>query len=293
MAELKAPQDYEGQIHRLIHMHGLIVEDHDRARKILSQVNYYRLSAYGIGLKSADDPERYLPGISLDTLYQLYQFDRILRTLMIPVIETLEIELRTKIAYHLALTYGAEGYAEESHFIRKENKEGVSIHSSLMTRFQKEVVSHKNQPCVKHHLDKYEGHFPIWAAVELFSFGMLSSLYSIMQKQDRQAIAEQFHTDAKYLHGWILALVEVRNLCAHYGRIYNMPLKQKPYLYREFKQYSSNRIFPLLMTMRRMLSDKIVWLSFYESLVGLIEEHSEVKLQFIGFPENWAEILKP
>ena len=292
MKPLKTPQDYDGQIKRLVEKHGLIVEDNKAAKDILSNVNYYRLSAYGIGLKLGDDPERYQEGVTLDHLFHLHQFDSHLRTLLIPVIEYLEISLRTKIAYHLALTYGAEGYRDKENFSVKIRNTGVEVHPYVMGQLDKEIERQKNLPCVKHHITTYDGHFPVWAAIELFTFGMLSSLFSTMEKEDQKAIAKLYGTDSKVLGGWILALVEVRNICAHYGRIYNMPLKQQPYLYSEYRQYRSNRIFPLLLTMKRMLQGQSVWTNFYTSLVGLVDEYSEIKKEFMGFPENWEEILK-
>ena len=263
-----------------------------RAKDILSRVNYYRLSAYGIGLQRKDDRERYLEGTTLDTVYRLYCFDSHLRNLLTPVIEYLEIELRTKIAYHLALTYGAEGYYDENNFITKLNKNDENIFLKTRQRFDNEVKTQQNLPCVKHHQNEYGGHFPAWAAVELFTFGMLSSLYSVMQPQDREAIAQQYSTDAYHLQSWILALVEVRNICAHYGRIYNMPLKQTPKLYTENQQYASHRVFPLLLIIKRMITDFSTWNTFTISLFALVDEYPEANIKYMGFPSEWKSLLE-
>ena len=50
----------------------------------------------------------------------------------------------------------------------------------------------KHLPFVKHHIEKYDGKFPIWVAVELFSFGQLSYLYSIMKSKDKKSVAKQY-----------------------------------------------------------------------------------------------------
>ena len=68
-----------------------------------------------------------------------------------------------------------------------------------MESFIKERDHQKNAPFVKHHMDKYEGHFPIWVAIELFTFENLSSLYSIMVLEDRKKIAQLYNTEPKYL----------------------------------------------------------------------------------------------
>lgn len=290
---LKEPLSFEDQIKNLREKHGLIVEDDAEGIRILQRVNYYRLRAYALGLESPKDRERYCSGISLNHIYRLYCFDSLLRGLMWPLLEEIEIELRTNMAYHLAMTYGADGYMDVHNFHDTINKNGKSVHAETIEKFHTEVKRRESLPCVKHHMEKYGGRFPAWAAVELFSFGMLSSLYSVMKRTDQNVVASRYQTTQFYLRGWIRALVEVRNICAHSGRIYNMPLQQSPKMYEEEKQYNSNRVFPVLIVMHRMLNGRKSWRTFYESLCGLMDEYSEAVLQCIGFPEEWRDILKP
>lgn len=291
MEPLKTPLSYEDQIKHLKEKHALAINDESEAKIILQRVNYYRLSAYGIGLKQETNNELYQDGISIEHIYRLYRFDSQLRNILIPIIEYLEIELRAKIAYHLSMTYGAEGFRDPNNFANKKNKRGESIHENIIAKFDKEVDKQKNLPCVSHHQNKYGGHFPAWAAVELFTFGMLSSMYSIMLPKDKKAIAQTYNTDDFHLNSWLLCLVEIRNICAHYGRIYNMPLKQTPQLYTEQKQYQSNRMFSVLLVIHRMMGKTVEWRNFRSTLSGLLSEYTEVILPYIGFPANWEEII--
>lgn len=291
MQPLKKPMSYQEQLVNLQKKHGLIIVSPEEAIHILEKVNYYRLSAYGIGLKNPENSELYLPGVSLEHLYRLYTFDVHLRTLLIPVIEELEIELRTKISYHLAMTYNSEGYRNASYFLPLQNKFGENIHAKTMEKLDREIVSQKNLPFVLHHQKKYGGHFPIWVAVELFTFGMLSSLFTLMLPKDKESVAACYRIDAYHLKSWILSLVEIRNTCAHYGRIYNMPFKQTPTLYKEYRPYQSNRLFAVLLVLKRMTQEDAIWRTFKASLIGLIENYPEANLTTMGFPENWKEIL--
>lgn len=295
MTQLKPALTYEQQIDRLKNVHNLSIPDEGKAYDILKKVNYYRLSAYGLGLKQKDDKEKYIDGISLEHLFRLYEFDSSFRNMLVHVIEQLEIQLRTQISNFLALKYGSEGYICPSNFEPTKNKDGEIIHATILESFNKEKEHQKNAPFVKHHMDKYEGHFPIWVAIELFTFGNLSSLYSIMHPNDRKAIAKLYNTEANYLGSWILALVEIRNICAHYSRLYNMPLKQTPYLYSEYQKYRTgklNKVFPALLSIKRMLNSDERWRSFYISLEALIDEYSDVVcLPFMGFPKEWKEPL--
>lgn len=288
---LKEPKNYQEQIAHLREKHGLMIVDEKRAEWILKRVNYYRLSAYGIGLYRSKNKEMFIDGTSIEQLFSLYQFDCGLRNLITPVIEALEVELRASISYHLSLTYGAEAHKNPSVFQKRYTRSGKNIHTLTMERFDDAVINGANMPCVKHHKQKYGGKFPVWAAVELFTFGMLSSLYSVMQTYDQDIIAALYKTKRGHLQGWMLALIEVRNICAHYGRLYNMPLAQQPFLYREYRDYASNKLFPALITMKRMNTDRELWIRFQTGLEKLFKEHPEVRLDFMGFPPNWKRLL--
>lgn len=294
--KLEPALTYNQQIDRLVHIHNLTITQRETAISILKRVNYYRLSGYGIGLKKPDHPEEYLDGISLEHIYRLYQFDSALRNLLLHVIEQLEIQLRTQLAYHLALKYGPEGYMDPSNFLVKKNRHEQSIHEIIISNFEKERARQKNVPFVKHHDLRYQGHFPIWVAIELFTFGSLSSLYSILNWDDKRQIASLYNAKPQYLSSWILSLVEIRNICAHYSRLYNMPLKQMPRLYSDLSQYvpqRSNKLFPVLLAIKRMLHADEKWKKFARELEDLIADYTDViRLSFMGFPKNWKSALE-
>ena len=123
-APVKPARSYEEQAERLIKAHGLEIGDAKRVRAILSTVNYYRLTTYGKHLRRADDPEMFIPGVSLDDLYALYEFDMGLRHLILPVLEFFEVQLRAKIAYQLAMTYGSTGYTDAANFRQDRQSRG-------------------------------------------------------------------------------------------------------------------------------------------------------------------------
>lgn len=293
--ELKKPLTYEEQVDRLVNAHNLRIPNKERAVEILKKVNYYRLTAYGIGLKKKENLEKYQDDISIDHLFKLYEFDSKFKNIYIHVIEIIEIQLRTQISNYLALKYGAEGYKDQNNFVLKKNKDGENIHSLVINSFEQECQRHKRYPFVKHHLEKYEGRFPIWVAVELFTFGNLCSLFDIMKKEDKREIANMYNTHPDHLKSWILSLIEIRNICAHYGRLYNMPLKQTPFLYSEDKKYVNNssiKVFPSLLATKRIMNNNNEWKSFVTRLEALVDEYSTfLELKFMGFPRNWGSVL--
>lgn len=73
-----------------------------------------------------------------------------------------------------------------------------------------------------------------------------------MKQEDKKAVAQIYGVKYAYLESWIEHIAFVRNICAHYGRLYNVNLSKTPALYKQytkqresichmgvFKQYSS------------------------------------------------------
>ena len=137
---LKPALTYNQQIERLKVIHKLTISDDALALRILAQVNYYRLSAYGIGLKKASTPEEYRDDITLEHIFRLYCFDSEFRNNIIHIVEQLEIMLRTRISYYLGITYGPEGYTDVRNFIDKQDRQGQSIHSKIMESLKRDTA---------------------------------------------------------------------------------------------------------------------------------------------------------
>jgi len=53
-----------------------------------------------------------------------------------------------------------------------------------------------------------------------------------------------------------------------------------------------NKIFPVLLVIKRMQDDRDLWKSFEKNLEGLFDEYRDViNLSFIGFPKEWKLVL--
>ncbi len=295
---VKPPLTYEEQIKRFKEFHNLLIDDDEEALLILKKINYYRLSGYGNGLTLPNDKDKYRPGISLKHLYQLYTFDSKMKNLLSLVIEQIEIQFRANISYHLATNYGSLGYLDPNNFADRTDANGNSVLGRILYDFNTMVERNKRLPFVQHHIINYDGKFPIWAAVDLFTFGNLTSLYSIMQDKDKDAIAKLYGTKDVYFNSWIRLLQEVRNVCAHYARLYNFTLKITPRLHKEYDFLMSNartkktKLFHVLIVLKKVL-DNEQWNEFYSQFKLLLNEYLPyVRLGFMSFPENWEEILE-
>ncbi|MBP3427435.1 MAG: Abi family protein [Clostridia bacterium] len=291
-ATVKPARSFEEQAQRLTELHGLDVGNADRARHLFSTVNYYRLTTYGNHLRRADDPERFADGVTLDMLYDLYQFDMGMRHQILPVLEFFEVQLRAKLSYHLAMTYGSLGYMQADNFRAERLPNGSLVHGNLIGKFKSEVKRSGDLAFVRHHKQKYGGQFPIWAAVELFTFGMLGSLFDIMQEKDQYAVSRQYDLEPYQLSRLIAVATDVRNICAHYNRLYNQPLEQKPILPDKYRKYEKNTLFALLLGLRAVAGNQRVYHQMIRGIRDLTEDYPCAELALCGFPENWEDLLR-
>ena len=289
-APVKPARSYEEQAQRLFEVHNLRVENADRARHILSTVNYYRLTTYGKHLRRPDDPEKFIDGVTLDDLYDLYQFDMGLRHQLLPVLEFFEVQLRAKVSYHLAMTYGSTGYANAANF--RLDKASQGMHKNLMNKFRIEVKRLDDLAFVRHHQVKYGGKFPVWAAVELFSFGMLAQLYAILIEDDQWAVSREYRLTPEALSALIASAVDVRNICAHYARLYNQPIEDHPILPPEYAVCDSDYVFPVILALKTIAGGHRVYGDMIRGLLRRAEEFPQADLALCGFPADWEDVLK-
>ena len=287
--DLKPPLTYDQQIEHLINFHKLKIDDTQKAKEILNIINYYRLSGYGIGLKEKGSDE-FKRGVTLYQLFRLYCFDSRFKNVLMRTVEQIEISLRAKIAYIIANKYGADCLENKNNFFIPNDK----IYKKITDDIDFERNRQKHSLPIRHHIEKYNNRFPIWVTIELLSFGTLSRLFSILKHEDKRDVAIQYNTDPTHLKSWILSLVEIRNICAHYTRLYNLPLRQTPKLYSETSKYIKNRnkVFPILLILKRMLNANAQWDSLLKDIKVTIRKYKDVvNLSFLGFPKNWLQIL--
>lgn len=282
---LKPPTSYEKQI-EILKKRGIIIDNNEFARIILERLNYYRLSAYCLPFKKGND--FFETGTSIEKIFMVYEFDRKLRNQLFSTIGPIEIFLRTKLAYYHAHKYNAEGY------MNPDNFEDRIKHQIFLREFDVCVDHNEKSLFVDHHINKYGRRFPIWVAVEIFSFGMLSKFYANLIPADRKVIANTFKISEHHLKSWFTSITVLRNICAHYSRIYYNRFTQTPRLPKEGSfQQLSNLVFDIIYIMKYIYPDSKVWNNeIVINLMSIIEQYEGViDLNHIGFPPDWQSLL--
>ena len=281
--------DIPAQIENL-KKNNLTIEDEEAAARILQRISYYRLiKAYGPSFKDKKTG-MYRDRATFNQIYRVYEFDNQLRHLLIPYLQEIEITFRCQITNYFCVKYGVLGYLNSSNF------DEAASYSELYNKIYQCLAQSKDSPIVKNFRNNYvEGKVPLYAAIELFTFGTLALFYSSMKTEDRKAIAAMYEgVNEHYLTSWLVSIGYVRNLCSHFNRLYNKTLIKKPMLYKKQDgEVNNSKLYSVLCCMRYLLKDSGDWHSFVNALNDLLAEYSDcVKPSGIGCINNgWKDKL--
>ena len=265
----------------------LIIEDEEYAQSFLNDVSYFRfIKAYSLGHKTKNGA--YDANMSFEVLVDLYKFNCNFRHALFPIIERIEVNLRCRIANHFSKKYGVLGYEDPNNFLNEK------YHNKFLEEIQEEIKRNSQSPFVKNFIENYEeARLPMYALIELFSFGTLSKFFKNMKGEDKKVIANAYGINYSLLEGWFECIAYVRNICAHYGRLYNAKLAKTPELPKQYKgqSISTLRIFGIILCMHHLVSYDIHWYYFVDQIDELIKRYPAVDIKTMGFPANWKELL--
>jgi abortive infection bacteriophage resistance protein len=288
----KSPITIQDQI-ILLQSRNMLFKDINNAPKLLGNISYYRIKGYWWEMQ--DDFINHI--FKIDTYFEnvvdLYNFDRQFRLIIFNAIERIEISLRTKLIYHLSLSYGPHWYFNPSIF------EDQKRFTSFLGKINLDISNSSEEFIVKHFANHSTELPESWKALEVLTLGTLSKLYSNLKHQlpEKNRIAMEFGlNNQKYLASWLLTITVLRNIIAHHGRLWNRVIINKydwpsntsnPILSYIPNNHQRRKIFPILSAIIYM-NDKIsMGNNIKQELFNLFLQYPNTELSKMGFPTNW------
>lgn len=311
----------------LIQARGLGLTDVDSAERVLASIGYYRLSGYWYPYRRSvpvptTDPNQlsanlviddFRSGSTLQQVVDLYEFDRVLKLLVMDAIERVEVTVRTKIGYTLGKR-DRHAHLNRSHLDRKFTQrrpgQSVSDHDTWKQKLAA-AQSRSKEDFVRHFANRYHGPLPVWVATELLDFGGLSYLFTGMVTADRDQVAADLGArdtsgggHGKMLANWLRAINYVRNICAHHSRLWNRNMVDQltprylaliPSLNHVASgaPHTTKRVYGTLCVLKFLL-DQIqpsngtgTWSADLVSHLETGFGSSGYSVQDMGFPTNW------
>jgi abortive infection bacteriophage resistance protein len=289
MSCLKSPKTYAEQL-ALLKSRGLVVSDEGFALHVLAHHNYYRLSAYRFPLTEAGDADRFLPGMTFETLWSLYAFDRQLRLMVSEALKRVEISVRSHWAYVLGHAHGSQAFELSSVFSNPVR------HTDALRKLDEELAR-SDEPFVSHYRTRHGmARPPIWAACEVMSFGLLSRFYAnVARDRDKKDIARPYRLFPETMKSLLEHTCHVRNLCAHHSRLWNrrftitltLPQSQPKEILSSLNWEEDRRIYNTLVILGHMLDVIEPGHTWSSRLRTLIEAQLFPVAAHMGFPTDW------
>lgn len=263
------------------------------APHFLSNISYYRLKGYWWEMQDDFVNHHFRNSSFFEDAVDLYNFDRHFRLIVFNGIERIEIALRTKLIYHLSLSYGSEWYLDPSLFEKPKE------YAAFLSKLYNDMGRSSEEFMVQHFLNHPAEHPESWKALEVLTLGTLSKLYQNLKHQlpEKNKIASEFGLyNQKYLVSWLLTITVVRNIIAHHGRLWNRVIinkydwpKTTPIQILSYvpDNYQRRKIFPLLSAILYMNNLISPGNHLKQELITLFNQFPNTQLSKMGFPANW------
>lgn len=223
---------------------------------------------------------------------------------MLDAIERVEIATRAEIALHLG---AQDTFAHVNpRFFRPSfttpDASGRTKHQAWLHKFS-EAVNRSKDEFVLRYERKYgvRSPLPIWIAIELWDFGLLSRFYSGLETAHCVAVAKSFSIPHwNLMKSWLRSLNYVRNVIAHHGRLWNLNLADNPSLPRRgvmadfdalvTMPYVGTRIYSIcciLSHFSKVVNPQSDWPQHLAALIKSFPTMPYANVQDMGFPADW------
>lgn len=279
---------------------GMVITSRADVEKALKSVGFYRLRGYSFQLYD-NATKKYVPGTKFEDILKLYQFDQELSGLIFAMISKIEVALRVRLVESLII-HGEPLVLQDSS-IFKEKK----LYWQNMSTVASEIAR-SNDVFIKHNFDNHDGEVPVWAAVEVLSFGTLSKIiknlktgegssYSILAAnyQYKSKKGNLVNPSQKMLTSWIQGISVLRNMCAHNSRIYNRTIHTTPEILEVDKITplpAHNGLYQILLAMKYLRASDEEWIVFVDEFNKLIQKNNSIiSLAAMNLPTDWKSHL--
>ncbi len=306
MEEVKIYKSPEELI-EVLERKNLTFKDKKRAKKILTEINYFILSYYAYIIKDENDKLRYKDGATFDELYSLYLFDKDIKMLFLRYIIDIENEFKNALNHLISTKYG---YID-SIYLQKENynQNNRFVKRALgNVRDQLRQYGRKNDAVI-HYQEKY-GYVPFWVLSKVLTMGAIRGLFEVLKPKDQDEVAKHVYDEnlpkkpVETLENMLALLVDIRNMSAHDEFVFDYTHKNAclPRL-KEHDKFAieaggRNDLLAVLISLKYLIEprDYLRFLTKFNALIdNLVSECDSITreyfLQVLGLPHNYMSLI--
>jgi len=287
--------EYDGQFlsygeqFRLLKTRGMNFSVEENVINLLKQVGYYRLSSYWYSFFENKQEKIFKKETQFENIWNLYEFDKELRKLILGQLERIEISIRSKMTYIFSTEYTLFWLNDEPLFVNEK------AHKNILSKIKAEIERSDENFIISFKL-KYSNEIPpSFITLEILSFGTISKIYSNLKRNKaKKDFAKEFALPDVVLESWLHSLVYIRNLSAHHARLWNRIFSVKPLFPKSIsniwlsnKGIRNDKLFFFLSVMLYLLNIIEPKNTLKQDLHDLFQKYPNVNKIAMGFPINW------
>ncbi|GHT66817.1 CAAX amino protease [Bacteroidia bacterium] len=275
----------------LLKSRGLSIADEQKAISYLTNIGYYRLSAYLYPLlKDPKTDHLYKPDATFDLAMNMYRFDRKLRQLLFNEVEKVEVAIRSAMSNCVSDVLNDVFWMTDTRYFSS-----AAGFAKSLALIQSEIDRTKEE-FIEHFRNKYSNPFPpAWMITEIIPLGVLCGIYNNMKSTSlKKKVANQFGLPFPVFSSWILTLANLRNVCCHHNRTWNKDhlvipadLKSPVFPWIDSSATDMKRVYFRICIIKYLLFTVSPNNRFTEKLQSLLAEYPTIDVKAMGFPSNW------
>lgn len=287
----------------LLKQRGMLFHNEANAPHFLINISYYRLKGYWWDLQDNHTLHTFKPNTYFEDIIERYNFDRHLRLILFDAIERIEIALRTKMIYHMSVSYGGLWYLNPALF---ENTtitvDGIvkTIHRNTIDELKKEF-KRSQEIFIKDQRNRYPNQdADAWKILEVASMGTLSKLYKSIKHQlpEKAIIAKEMGLNLhNELSSWLEAITYIRNIIAHHSRLWSRNMVKTPtvHINNPVGIWFSNPLVPVQNKKPFLIISCMLYIcnqvtpnhQIKAKIIELFNNNPSVPIYKLGFLNNW------
>lgn len=234
----------------LLKSRNLLIQNEQETKRSLLSYGYYEIiNGYKDPFLKDDDKECFKDGITFEHIFNLFNFDRNLRTWTMSSLEMFESNLRQAVSYVVAEDFS---YEQDKYLDRRNYRTGRRQYSRSAGEYAYPVdtllnilrrITRSNSQPFKHYREDHNN-IPPWIIVKKLNFGNLIWWFRLLKGPQKKkvismltgidiGIVDQIDGLESGVSNLLSLYLSYRNTAAHGGRIYNHLSERHKLIYNE------------------------------------------------------------
>jgi abortive infection bacteriophage resistance protein len=295
---------YDEQIEFLISEKNLAISDQEYAKKILFQTGYFPLITGYKELFKNPETKQFINGTRFEDIYELYRFDKALRSIFIEYILIVERNIKSSLSYHFCNVFGDSqtDYLNTANY--DYNGKKIPMIQNMLKIIFGQIRQDSDYMYIRHYIERY-GEVPLWVLFNVLTLGQMSKIYACQKGRIKILVCQDFgNLKINDMEKMLAVMTKFRNVCAHNDRLFDFRTKDAILdmdIHKQLKieknldryLYGKNDLFAQVIILKLLLTED-EFSNFYHDICRCFRNNPIYVrvLNKMGFPEDWKRIAR-